>query len=136
MEMGAWASDFLAIMIFLFAFSTLIGNYYYGETNIEFLKSNRAWVWIYRVAVLAMVIFGSVTSVKLVWDLADLFMGLMVIVNLVAITLLSWKAFAALKDYLKQKRAGLDPVFTKDSIPGLHDVECWDGQNTSSSEAQ
>ncbi|MGV7801853.1 alanine:cation symporter family protein, partial [Mycobacterium kansasii] len=66
-----------------------------------------------------MVIFGSVTSVKLVWDLADLFMGLMVIVNLVAITLLSRTAFAALQDYMKQKRAGLNPVFTKDSIKGL-----------------
>lgn len=130
MEMGAWASDFLAVMIFLFAFSTLIGNYYYGETNIEFLKSNRVWVWIYRVSVLAMVIFGSVTSVKLVWDLADLFMGLMVIVNLIAIALLSRTAFAALNDYLKQKRAGLDPVFTKDSIKGLQDVECWDGHDS------
>ena len=50
------------------------------------LKSNRAWIWVYRASVLAMVIFGSVTSVKLVWDLADLFMGLMVIVNLVAIS--------------------------------------------------
>ena len=129
MEMGAWASDFLAVMVFLFAFSTLIGNYYYGETNIEFLKSNRAWIWVYRASVLAMVIFGSVTSVKLVWDLADLFMGLMVIVNLVAITLLSRTAFAALQDYMKQKRAGLNPVFTKDSIKGLDDVECWDGQN-------
>ncbi|EHB54332.1 alanine/glycine:cation symporter family protein [Paenibacillus lactis] len=128
MEMGAWASDFLAIMIFLFAFSTLLGNYYYGETNIEFLKSNRAWIWLYRACVLAMVIFGSVTSVKLVWDLADLFMGLMAIVNLIAITLLSKVAFAALKDYLKQRREGLDPVFTKASIKGLEDVECWDGK--------
>ncbi|KOR76919.1 alanine/glycine:cation symporter family protein [Paenibacillus solani] len=134
MEMGAWASDFLAIMVFLFAFSTLIGNYYYGETNIEFLKSNRVWIWVYRIAVLAMVLFGSVTSVKLVWDLADLFMGLMVIVNLVAITLLSRKAFAALQDYLQQKRSGLNPVFTKDSIKGLDDIECWDEPNNPASE--
>ena len=92
------------------------------------MKSNRAWIWLYRACVLAMVIFGSVTSVKLVWDLADLFMGLMAIVNLIAITLLSKVAFAALKDYLKQRREGLDPVFTKASIKGLEDVECWDGK--------
>lgn len=126
MQMGSWASDFLAIMIFLFAFSTLLGNYYYGETNIEFLNSKRIWIWVYRVAVLAMVVFGSVTSVKLVWDMADLFMGLMAIVNLIAIMLLSKIAFAALKDYTAQKKAGKDPVFTKDSIPGLKNVECWD----------
>lgn len=125
MQMGSWASNFLAIMILLFAFSTLLGNYYYGETNIEFLNSKRIWIWIYRIAVLAMVIFGSVTSVKLVWDMADVFMGLMATVNLIAIILLSKTAFAALKDYTKQKKAGKDPVFTKDSIPGLTNVECW-----------
>ncbi|WP_422659676.1 alanine/glycine:cation symporter family protein [Paenibacillus sp. EC2-1] len=126
MQLGPWASDFLAIMIFLFAFSTLLGNYYYGETNIEFLNSKRIWVWIYRACVLGMVIFGSVTSVQLVWNMADLFMGLMAIVNLIAIALLSKFAFATLKDYMKQKKAGLDPVFTKNNIKGLHNVECWD----------
>lgn len=126
MQLGSWASDFLAIMIFLFAFSTLLGNYYYGETNIEFLNSKRIWVWLYRGCVLGMVLFGSVTSVQLVWNMADLFMGMMAIVNLIAITLLSKFAIAALKDYTKQKKAGLDPVFTKNSIEGLHNVECWD----------
>lgn len=126
MQMGPWASDFLAIMILLFAFSTLLGNYYYGETNIEFLNSRRIWIWIYRICVLGMVLFGSVTSVKLVWDMADVFMGLMAIVNLIAIMLLSRIAFAALKDYTTQKKAGKDPVFTKDAIAGLDNVECWD----------
>ncbi|WP_054957650.1 alanine/glycine:cation symporter family protein [Paenibacillus dakarensis] len=129
MQLGPWASDFLAIMILLFAFSTLLGNYYYGETNIEFLNSNRIWLWLYRGCVIFMVLFGSVTSVKLVWDMADLFMGLMAIVNLIAITLLSKIAFEALKDYTKQKKAGLDPVFKKDSIQGLQNVECW-GEST------
>lgn len=124
-QMGSWAGDFLAIMIFLFAFSTLLGNYYYGETNIEFLKSNKIWLWIYRICVIGMVIFGSVSSVQLVWDLADLFMGFMVIVNLIAITMLSRIAFAALKDYMKQKKEGKDPVFTKYQIKGLENVECW-----------
>lgn len=130
MQMGAWAADFLAIMILLFAFSTLLGNYYYGETNIEFLNSKRIWIWIYRIAVLGMVLFGSITSVKLVWDMADVFMGLMATVNFIAIILLSKTALAALKDYTSQRKAGKDPVFTKNSIPGLANVECWDDSPT------
>ncbi|MEK4292520.1 alanine/glycine:cation symporter family protein [Paenibacillus sp. FSL R5-0914] len=128
-HIGSWASGSLAIMIFLFAFSTLIGNYYYGETNIEFLNSNKKVLLFYRYSVLAMIIFGSVAKVQLVWDLADLFMGFMVIVNLIAILLLSKVAFAALKDYKKQKREGKDPVFYKDSIPGFENVEGWDNSS-------
>ncbi|TWK89096.1 hypothetical protein CHCC20331_1498 [Bacillus paralicheniformis] len=129
-HIGAWASGFLAIMVFLFSFSTLIGNYYYGETNIEFLHTNKAWLFIYRICVLAMVIFGSVSKVQLVWDLADLFMGLMVIVNLIAIFLLSKVAFAALKDYVKQRKAGKDPVFYKDVLENHEGVECWERSGT------
>lgn len=125
-HVGSWASGSLAIMILLFAFSTLIGNYYYGETNIEFLKSKKKVLFFYRVSVLAMIIFGSVAKVQLVWDMADLFMGFMVIVNLIAILLLSKVAFAALQDYKRQKHEGKDPVFYKDSIKGLEHIECWD----------
>ena len=124
-HIGSWAPGFLALMILLFAFSTLIGNYYYGETNIEFLNTNKMWLTIYRVGVLAMILFGAVAKVQLVWDLADLFMGFMVIVNLIAILLLSKVAFAALSDYMVQKRAGKDPQFYKDSIKNLDGVEGW-----------
>ncbi|MGI1831113.1 alanine/glycine:cation symporter family protein [Bacillus safensis] len=127
-HIGPWASGFLAIMIFLFAFSTLIGNYYYGETNIEFLGANKIWLNIYRIAVIGMVLFGAVATVPLVWGLADLFMGLMVIVNLIAITMLSKVAFAALKDYTRQKKEGKDPVFYKNAVPNNEKIECWDDE--------
>ncbi|MBG9910029.1 sodium:alanine symporter [Bacillus xiamenensis] len=127
-HIGPWASGFLAVMIFLFAFSTLIGNYYYGETNIEFLGANKIWLNIYRVAVIGMVLFGSIAKVDLVWGLADIFMGLMVIVNLIAITMLSKVAFAALKDYMRQKKAGEDPVFYKNAVPNNEKIECWDDE--------
>ncbi|CAI6080404.1 Amino-acid carrier protein AlsT [Paenibacillus sp. JJ-100] len=127
-HIGPWASGFLAIMVFLFAFSTLIGNYYYGETNIEFIKSNKIWLWIYRVAVISMVLFGAVAKVQLVWDLADLFMGLMVVVNLIAILMLSKVTFEALKDYKRQKAEGRDPVFTRDRIHIPGEVECWESE--------
>ena len=74
---------------------------------------------IYRISVLAMIVFGSVAKIQIVWDLADLFMGLMVIINLIAITLLSKVAFAALQDYINQKKAGKDPIFIKKTLKGL-----------------
>ena len=133
-HVGSWASGCLAIFIFLFGFGALIGNYYYGETNIRFLKNSKVWLMVYRIGVLAMIVFGSVAKIQLVWDLADLFMGFMVIINLIAITLLSKVAFAALQDYMKQKKAGKDPIFYKDSIKGLENIECWEHyQDTSTS---
>ena len=66
-----------------------------------------------------MIVFGSVAKIQIVWDLADLFMGFMVIINLIAITLLSKVAFAALQDYINQKKAGKDPIFIKKTLKGL-----------------
>ncbi|MFP3324890.1 alanine:cation symporter family protein, partial [Planococcus sp. SIMBA_160] len=109
-QIGPWASTFLAIIIFLFAFSSLLGNYYYGETNIAFIKESKTWLLIYRVAVVGMVFFGSIAALQTVWSLADFFMGLMVFTNLIAISFLSKFAYAALVDYIKQKKQGKDPV--------------------------
>ncbi|MGX1264322.1 AGCS family alanine or glycine:cation symporter [Rossellomorea marisflavi] len=125
-HVGAWANTFVAIAIFLFAFSSIIGNYYYGETNIEFIKYSPVTLFIYRLAVLGMVIFGAMVDLQVVWDLADLFMGVMAIINLIAITLLGRIAVAALKDYRQQKKEGKDPVFYSDSIEGLKGIESWD----------
>ncbi|RAL22608.1 alanine/glycine:cation symporter family protein [Thermoflavimicrobium daqui] len=124
-QMGAWAPGFVTIAILFFAFTSLIGNYYYGETNIEFIKESKGWLFVYRVAVIVMVLWGSMAKVQLVWDLADLFMALMAITNLIAITLLGRVAFAALKDYLEQRKQGKDPVFYASRIKGLENVECW-----------
>ncbi|WP_100617874.1 alanine/glycine:cation symporter family protein [Bacillus cereus] len=124
-HIGSWASGCLAIFVFLFGFGALIGNYYYGETNIRFLHKSKLWMMVYRISVLAMIVFGSIAKIQLVWDLADLFMGFMVIINLIAITVLSKIAFAALQDYMKQKKAGKDPIFYRESIKGLENIECW-----------
>ncbi|MEW5568077.1 alanine/glycine:cation symporter family protein [Rossellomorea marisflavi] len=125
-HVGGWANTFVAIAIFLFAFSSIIGNYYYGETNIEFIRYSPVTLFLYRLAVLGMVIFGAMVDLQVVWDLADLFMGVMAIINLIAITLLGRIAIAALKDYRQQKKEGKDPVFYSDSIKGLKGIESWD----------
>ena len=124
-ELGTWASIFIAIAIFLFAFSSIIGNYYYGETNIEFIKSSSSNIFIYRIAVLFMVMFGAVAEFALVWSLADLTMGIMALINLYAIFRLSSVAYDALKDYRKQRKAGNDPVFYQDHLPGVEGMEYW-----------
>lgn len=125
-HVGSWAPIFVAVAIFLFAFTSVIGNYYYGETNIEFIKKSRTALLIYRLGVIAMVLFGAMASLDLVWSLADLFMGVMALINLTAIVLLSKIALAALKDYLNQRKAGKDPAFYADSIPGLTGIESWE----------
>lgn len=124
-HVGSWAGTFLAVIIFLFAFSSLLGNYYYGETNITFVKNSKVVVNIYRLCALAMILFGSLAQLQTVWNLADLFMGLMVITNLFVIFFLGKCAFAALKDYMQQKKEGKDPVFYAENIPGLKNTECW-----------
>lgn len=125
-HVGDWAGAFVATAIFLFAFSSIIGNYYYGETNIDFIKYSPVSLFLYRLAVLGMVVFGATVELEVVWGLADLSMGVMAIINLIAITLLAKIAAAALKDYRLQKKEGKDPVFYSDSIPGLENIECWD----------
>ncbi|WP_044640223.1 alanine/glycine:cation symporter family protein [Risungbinella massiliensis] len=126
-QIGPWASYFIAGAILLFAFTTLIGNYYYGETNIEFLGRKKGWVVLYRVAAIGMILFGSVAKVQLVWDLADLFMGAMALINLIAIFLLGKHAFAALKDYNRQRKLGKDPVFEIENFPELQkqNLDVW-----------
>ncbi|MDT2045078.1 sodium:alanine symporter [Priestia aryabhattai] len=125
-HIGGWAVQFIAIILFMFAFSSLVANYYYGETNIEFLTSNKIWLNLYRFGVILMVLFGSVASLGVVWGLADLFMALMAITNLVAIILLGKVAIAVLNDYLSQRKAGKDPVFYKDSVKGLDNLDFWE----------
>ena len=126
-QIGPWGNIAVAIAIFFFAYSSVLGNYYYGEANVQYL-SKKPWVLTgYRIIVAAMVLFGSVASLNLVWNLADLFMGLMTICNLIAIVLLGKYAFRLLEDYRAQKRQGIiDPVFTKDKMPDIaDDLECW-----------
>ena len=119
-QFGNFGSWFIAICIILFAFSSIIGNYYYGQSNIEFIKTSSLSITLYRIAVVAMVLAGSLLKVSIVWDLADVFMGLMAILNLITIAILSRQAFACLADYKKQCKAGIeDPVFKASSIPGL-----------------
>jgi AGCS family alanine or glycine:cation symporter len=128
-EVGGIGPIFVAIAIFLFAFSSIIGNYYYGEANIRFITSNEKVITVYRICSAGiMVMFGALASFELVWNLVDFFMALLTACNLVAITLLGRYAFRLFDDYRQQKRNGIkEPVFHRSKLPEIeNDIECWD----------
>ena len=128
-EVGDIGPVFVAIAIFLFAFSSIIGNYYYGEANIRFITTNEKVITVYRICSAGvMVMFGALASFELVWNLVDFFMALLTACNLVAITLLGRYAFRLLDDYRQQKRNGIkEPVFHRSKLPEIeNDIECWD----------
>ncbi|QFG01126.1 alanine:cation symporter family protein [Psychrobacillus glaciei] len=127
-HVGAWAPYFIAFAIMFFAFSSIIGNYYYGETNIEFINAHKSWMTVYRFAVLGMVMFGAMAKVSIVWSMADLFMGIMAILNLIVIFILGKVAYKALDDYSSQRKKGLNPVFKASTIPGIKGAECWEDE--------
>ena len=127
-EIGNVGSIFVAIAIFFVAFSSIFGNYYYGEANIRFITKSRAALNIYRLIVGAMVMGGAMMSLKTVWSLADITMALMTLCNLVALALLGRQAMLLLDDYRAQRRGGADPVFKKNNIKEFasnDNIECW-----------
>ena len=128
-EVGAAGPIFVAVAIFLFAFSSIIGNYYYGEANIRFITSSRWVMTIYRICSAGvMVIFGALASFELVWNIVDFFMAFLTACNLIAIVLLGRYAFRLLDDYRRQKRQGIkEPVFHRSQFPEIEsELECWE----------
>ncbi|WP_216933759.1 MULTISPECIES: sodium:alanine symporter family protein [unclassified Acinetobacter] len=121
-QIGAWGDDFLALILFLFAYSSIIGNYAYAEGNVQFINNNSWVMLIFRLFVLVMVYFGSIASVPLIWNMADLFMGVMASINLIAILLLMPFLMMLLKDYTGQLKRGVkEPEFKLDSHPKFKD---------------
>lgn len=126
-QVGAAGIYFVAIAIFLFAFSSIIGNYYYGEANIRYFTSKRWVITVYRLfSAGVFVIIGAVASLDFVWNIGDVFMGCLTACNLIAILILGKYAFRLLDDYRQQKRQGKDPHFSKSQFPEIaKDIECW-----------
>ena len=128
-KIGSAGPVFIAIAIFLFAFSSIIGNYYYGEANIRFITSNTKVMTVYRIfSAGVMVVFGSLACFELVWNIVDFFMAFLTACNLIAIVLLGRYAFRLLDDYRRQKRQGIkEPTFHRSQIPELEkELECWE----------
>jgi alanine or glycine:cation symporter, AGCS family len=118
-QIGDWGRHFMAVAIGLFAYSSVVGNYAYAEGNVDFIYKNKIVLFIFRLLVLGMVYFGCVQELKTVWNMADLSMGLMAIVNLIAILLLSRYALRLARDYIGQRAAGKEPVFDLSQHPEM-----------------
>jgi len=125
-QLGEWCRYFMSFTITLFAFSSIIGNYYYGEVNIMYLTKNTYVMTVFRILVVAMVFFGSYASLSVVWDLADLCMALLALTNLYAIVRLGKYAFYAFDNYISQKKQGIkEPVFTASLMKDQSGVASW-----------
>lgn len=117
----------ITISVFLFAFSSIIGNYYYTESNMLYIRRKGSSLIVFRSTVVLAVFMGSMVGYDMAWNLADVFMGFMTILNLVAILLLGGIAAKVLKDYEQQRKAGKNPVFLAANV-GLHNTELWRGE--------
>ena len=129
-HIGPAGRSIIAIAILFFAFSSIIGNYYYGECNLAFLTRGGRWTKSvmlgYRLLLGVLIFLGSLMTVDLVWALVDFFMVIMTVCNLIAILLLGKWALRLLEDYRAQRKAGLDPVYKASTCPEIADeTECW-----------
>lgn len=128
-EIGSSGPVFVAVAIFLFAFSSIIANYYYGEANIRFMTSSRRVMTIYRVCSGGvMVMIGALVTLEVAWNMIDFCMAMLTACNLVAIMALGKYAFRLLDDYRQQKRRGISsPTFHRSQLPELEqELECWE----------
>lgn len=123
-NVGNWGIHFITLSIFAFAFSSLIGNYYYAESNILFIKNNKKLLFIFRITCLLTVFFGAQADFSMMWNIADITMGCMATVNILVILVLGNTAIKVLKDYEKQKKEGKNPVFKAKDV-GIENTECW-----------
>lgn len=127
-----WGGIIISIAMFFFAFTTLMAYYYYAETNLVYLfgkgKMERVLIWLLRVGLVTMVFVGSLYEASVIWAIGDTGVGAMAWINVIAILLLSPKAFKALKSYERQKKEGKEPVFNPEEI-GVKEAVYWDKYN-------
>ncbi|ASU56346.1 MULTISPECIES: sodium:alanine symporter family protein [Nocardiopsis] len=128
-NLGPWALHLLTLIILLVAFTSVLGNTFYGEANIGYLTKSPQATTAFRVLVIVVTFLGAIGSGGLVWSLADVTMGVMAVVNLAALALLAPIACRLLRDFVGQRKQGRDPLFTKDLMPDLTGVECWEQED-------
>ena len=119
MNFGSAGQWFMTLIVFAFAFSSVLGNYAYAEVNLDFLGAGGSSLTAFRVVALAAVLAGSLTALPLVWAIADVAMGLMTLVNIGALVALSRWVVAALTDYEASLAARRAPLFKAADCPGL-----------------
>ena len=125
--LGSFGPIFIAVSMSLFAFTTLIGNYYYCEGCLKYIlrrDPSRGGMLVFRLAATALVFVGAIVSAGLAWDTADMLQGTMVIINIPVILILGNKGVAVLKDYMRQRKEGKPPEFHAADI-GITGTDYW-----------
>ncbi|MGJ3195386.1 alanine/glycine:cation symporter family protein [Peribacillus frigoritolerans] len=131
-----FGAGFVAIALFFFAFTTIMAYYYIAETNIAYLirKRNSKWAMLaLKLIILAASFYGTIRTAELAWALGDAGLGIMVWLNVIAILILAKPALITLKDYEKQKKAGVDPVFNPKAL-GIKNADFWEHEYTGDKE--
>ncbi|MCJ7859426.1 alanine/glycine:cation symporter family protein [Corynebacterium kalidii] len=130
-QVGDWGVHAVTFILFFLAFSSVIGNYYLAQSNVEYFTKNPAVMFCFRLLVVVCVFLGAIVNLPVIWALADTFTAIMVVVNLCAIVPLCPVALKLLRNYTEQKKQGLDPVFRRSMLPELKNIECWDDKDDS-----
>lgn len=120
-NVGQWGIHFITFSIFAFAFSSLVGNYFYAESNILFIKESRGLLNGFRVTCILVIFLGAQADFSLMWNIADITMGIMAIINIISIFLLGGTAIKALKHYEEQIKSGGEISFCGKDI-GITDT--------------
>ncbi len=118
----------ITVAMVLFAFTTLLGNLYYCDNLLIYLngkkRPDKDFMLGFRIVAALLIFIGAIISMGLAWDMADVLMGIMALINVPVIIMIGGRAIAALDDYVRQRQAGHNPVFKAAAI-GLTDTECW-----------
>ncbi|MDW7616803.1 alanine/glycine:cation symporter family protein [Peribacillus simplex] len=125
-----FGAGFVAVALFFFAFTTIMAYYYIAETNIAYLmrKRNSKWaMFALKLIILAASFYGTIRTAELAWALGDAGLGIMVWLNVIAILILAKPALITLKDYERQKKKGLDPVFDPKPL-GIKNADFWENE--------
>ncbi len=126
--LGSFGPVFITVAMILFSFTTLLGNLYYVEKCITYILGkvpSKAFMNVCHVISSIVILVGAGLSAELLWNISDIFMGGMTLINMPVIIILSKYAVKALKDYEKQLKAGTEPVFRAEDIDLPHKVDCW-----------
>ena len=127
-NLGEFGPAFITAAMILFAFTTLIGNLYYVDKCLAHIlgrEPGKTFNFIYHIIASLVVLIGAGLSADLLWNIADILMGCMTLINMPVIFYLSKFAILTLKDYEVQRKKGIEPVFHAKDINLPHDVDCW-----------
>ncbi len=126
--LGGFGNYFISFSLGLFTFTTLIGNLFYVDSNLSYIfkkTPSKKFMIGFRIFAVFVILLGAMSEVKVAWDVSDLLMGIMALINLPSILILSKKAIDCLKDYEEQKIQGKNPVFKTENIGMNEKLDYW-----------